>query len=139
MPIAARQYLQHSSLFASVGSGRPADQPDAAPWPTRETRRRQAHANVLRCGAGGSHDARGELDRFGRRKVDLSGHRTVITDFGLPSAGPTHVPQPRGKVPSCVAVGLDGTVYVVDKHAHGRGVLFAVDPTTGLRRVLSDF
>src|SRR5207302_6103227 len=43
------------------------------------------------------------------------------------------------KAPRGVAVAPDGTIFVVDAEAHGHGVLFAVDPATGLRRIFSDF
>src|SRR5438046_2835205 len=72
-------------------------------------------------------------------EVDLSGHRTVLTGFGKPAVGIKPRPQPLGKAPRGVAVAPDGTIFVVDAEAHGRGVLFAVDPATGLRRIFSDF
>jgi outer membrane protein assembly factor BamB len=70
--------------------------------------------------------------------LDESGQRSLLTDFGAPPL-PGRKKQPDGKYVSSVAVEQDGTIVVVDRQAGGQGELFAVDPNTGDRRVLSDF
>ena len=78
--------------------------------------------------------------------VDETGRRSVLTDFGSPPL-PGHRKQPDGKYVSSIAVEGDGTILVVDRQSGagatssvaGAGQLFAVDPSTGDRRVLSDF
>jgi len=69
-----------------------------------------------------------------------NGQRTILSDFGNASQGPV------GKTPVGVAysnglLGLGNTIYVIDNNAgtDNRGALFAIDPVTGARRVLSDF
>jgi cysteine-rich repeat protein/uncharacterized repeat protein (TIGR03803 family) len=69
-------------------------------------------------------------------RVDpVSGVRTVLSDFGNAAQGPL------GRHPFGVAVEPSGSVLVVDNVAgtNNRGTLFRVDPTTGMRTVLSDF
>ena len=70
--------------------------------------------------------------------LDASGHRSVLTDFGsIPLAG--RGKEPDGKDVRSLAVEQDGTILVLDREAGGPGELFAVDPSSGARRVLSDF
>jgi hypothetical protein len=61
--------------------------------------------------------------------------RTILSDFGNPNQGPL------GISPNDVAVEANGTILVVDVHAGttGVGALFRVNPTTGIRTLLSDF
>ena len=68
--------------------------------------------------------------------VDPSnGVRTVISDFGNSLQGPLGV-NPKG-----VAIEPSGSVLAIDENAgtNNRGALFRVDPSTGLRTLLSDF
>jgi hypothetical protein len=69
-----------------------------------------------------------------------TGVRTLLSDFGSPPHGPL------GRDPWGVALEADGTILVIDFNAsgvnvsfNGEGVLFRVDPGTGLRTRLSDF
>ncbi|WP_157754271.1 hypothetical protein [Lysobacter capsici] len=69
-----------------------------------------------------------------------NGMRTVLSDFGNESQGP------HGTVPADVFVetgllGAGSRIYVVDPGAgtNGNGLLFEVDPGTGMRTVVSDF
>jgi hypothetical protein len=66
---------------------------------------------------------------------DTFGFRTVLSDFGDSTQGPLGV-DPQG-----VAVEASGTLLVVDSEAgtNGKGLLFRVDPVTGVRTVLTDF
>jgi hypothetical protein len=69
-------------------------------------------------------------------KVDPStGARTIFSDFGDPTQGPT------GIDPSDVAVEASGTILVIDESAGtgGLGTLFRIDPVTGVRTILSNF
>ena len=65
----------------------------------------------------------------------VTGARTVLSDFGNALQGPT------GSKPGGVALGPGGAIYVVDTDAGtgANGVLFSVDPLTGMRTVLSNF
>jgi hypothetical protein len=75
-------------------------------------------------------------------KVDSSGNRTVLSDFGNSSEGPIG----SG---SLVAItwmpsglfGLGRTILVADSSAgtNGKGALFAVNTSTGARTILNDF
>lgn len=63
-----------------------------------------------------------------------TGMRTVLSDFGNPMQGPT------GQSPFGVTVVDSNTLLVIDSQGiSGNGTLFSVDPTTGMRAVLSDF
>jgi hypothetical protein len=76
-------------------------------------------------------DLRGALLRMDPK----TGTRTVLSDFGDSAQGPL------GGDPVGVAVETSGTILVTD-HFVGTnlgGVLFRVDPQTGMRTVLSDF
>jgi hypothetical protein len=72
--------------------------------------------------------------------LDVTGQRRLLTDFGS-SRNRLHGPltEPSGKEPTDVAVEADGTVLVLDRRAGGRGEVFAVDPTSGARSILTDF
>ena len=66
-------------------------------------------------------------------RVDaVSGARTVLSDFGDASQGPT------GISPSSVVVDASGTIFVTDPGVGDGGVLFRVDPVSGARTVVSD-
>lgn len=68
-------------------------------------------------------------------KIDpATGFRTVLSDFNDPSQGPLVVPGASG-----VAVDATGNIMVTDHGPGISGVLLSVDPSTGLRTVLSDF
>ncbi|SDX37824.1 hypothetical protein [Lysobacter enzymogenes] len=69
-----------------------------------------------------------------------NGNRKLLSDFGDESQGP------HGTVPADVFVetsllGAGSRIYVVDPGAgaNGNGLLFEVDPATGMRSVVSDF
>ena len=67
-------------------------------------------------------------------RVDpVSGLRTLVSDFGDATQGPTG--------PIGLALEADGTVLVIDFIAgtNFQGALFRVDPVSGLRTLLSDF
>jgi cysteine-rich repeat protein len=69
-------------------------------------------------------------------RVDpVTGARTVITDFSDQTKGPV------GSRPSGLAVEPSGGILVIDLNAgtNGIGTLFRVNPTTGMRTVVSDF
>jgi cysteine-rich repeat protein len=65
----------------------------------------------------------------------ITGARTVLSDFGNPTQGPT------GSKPAGVASGPNGVILVVDTDAGtgANGVLFSVNPVTGMRAVVSNF
>jgi cysteine-rich repeat protein len=65
----------------------------------------------------------------------ITGARTMLSDFGNPTQGPT------GSKPAGVAQGPNGVILVVDTDAGtgANGVLFSVNPVTGMRTVLSNF
>jgi len=67
--------------------------------------------------------------------VDARGRRTVLSDLGDPSQGPT------GVSPEEIAVARSGAIYVVDSDAGPRndGAVFAIDPRDGGRRTVSAF
>jgi hypothetical protein len=64
-----------------------------------------------------------------------TGVRAILSDFGDPAQGPTGV-DPVG-----IALGVGGIILVTDIEAgtDGNGALFSVNPTTGMRTLLSDF
>jgi hypothetical protein len=64
-----------------------------------------------------------------------TGARTILSDFGDASQGPT------GENPLGLTVDAAGTILVVDFGAGtgGLGALFAVDPADGSRTIVSDF
>ena len=67
----------------------------------------------------------------------VTGFRTIVSDFGDPSQGPSSVivGQQFG-----VDIDLSGSIYVTDGFGiTGRGVLFSIDPVTGFRTIVSDF
>ncbi|MFQ5820582.1 MAG: hypothetical protein ACE5I5_11385 [Candidatus Heimdallarchaeota archaeon] len=69
-------------------------------------------------------------------RVDpTTGVRTLFSDFGDATLGP------QGATPADLAVESAGTILVIDwgVGTNGRGGLFRVDPTTGVRILLSDF
>jgi cysteine-rich repeat protein len=69
-------------------------------------------------------------------RVNLSnGTRALVSDFGNAAQGP------RGVNPFGVALDAVGGLYVVDRDAgtSGRSALFYVDPTTGIRTLVSNF
>ena len=65
----------------------------------------------------------------------MSGVRTLLSDFNNPAQGPL------GVDPLSVALEATGDILVADFDAGRkfRGVLFRVDPVSGLRTLLSDF
>jgi hypothetical protein len=70
-------------------------------------------------------------------RVDRStGVRTMISDFGNPAQGPL-----GGTGPTAMAIDADGTVLVLDNFAgtSGLGQLFRVNPTTGIRMIVTDY
>src|SRR5262249_18892785 len=62
-------------------------------------------------------------------RVDFSGARTILSDFGNAAQGPLGL-DPRG-----VALDATGNILVIDQV----GVLFRVNPITGARTLLSNF
>lgn len=72
-----------------------------------------------------------------------NGARALLSDFGNPAQGPL------GQTPTGIARGAGGAIFVIDPDAGtdipndgktgGNGVLFEVNPTTGMRTLLSDF
>ncbi len=69
-------------------------------------------------------------------RVDpTTGTRTILSDFYDASQGP------RGNFPAGIAIEASGAILVTDVSAgtDERGVLFRVNPTTGIRTILSDF
>ena len=67
--------------------------------------------------------------------VPATGARTILSDFGDATQGPT------GVSPLSLTLNAAGTILVVDPSAGtgSAGVLFTVDPATGARMILSDF
>ena len=65
--------------------------------------------------------------------VPSYGTRTVISDFGDRAKGPL------GHSLHSVAVDAAGDIVVLDRPNNSRGALFKVDPTCGIRTILSDF
>ena len=65
----------------------------------------------------------------------VTGSRTILSDFGNASQGPT------GQDPVGVTVDTSGTILVTDGSAGTGfvGALFTVNPVTGSRTILSDF
>ena len=81
-------------------------------------------------GQGGSGSALGELVRIDPQ----TGFRTSVSNFNLPPN--------TGSNPTSVAVEADGQILVTDEgHTSTTplGLLFRVDPQSGLRSILSDF
>jgi hypothetical protein len=74
--------------------------------------------------------------------VDSNGKRTVVSDFGNPKQGPISSGHLNAVswVPSGL-LGSDRTLLALDPFGgtNQDGALFAVDPSTGQRRILSDF
>jgi len=69
-------------------------------------------------------------------RVDPStGVRTVVSDFGNAAQGPL------GIIPQGLAIDASGNILVIDEGAGTlfAGALFRVNPSTGLRTVVSDF
>jgi uncharacterized repeat protein (TIGR03803 family) len=64
-----------------------------------------------------------------------SGKRTLLSDFGDVGQGPT------GFTPYSVVIDSQGSILVIDSAAGtgGLGALFRVNPSTGVRTLLSDF
>ena len=69
-----------------------------------------------------------------------TGGRTVLSDFGNAAAGPVGV-TPVAVAYSNGLLGLGSAAYVIDNNAgtNGAGALFAVNPSTRARTLLSDF
>ena len=69
-----------------------------------------------------------------------TGNRTVLSDFGNPAQGHLADGGGGGTLRS-VVVGRGGKIFVTDLFSGtgGQGILFAVDPATGNRSVVSDF
>jgi cysteine-rich repeat protein len=65
----------------------------------------------------------------------ITGGRTMLSDFGNAAQGPT------GSKPGGVALGPGGAILIADTDAGtgANGVVFSVDPITGMRTVLSNF
>ena len=86
---------------------------------------------VLVVDADAGTDASGALFQVN----PTSGLRTLLSDFGDAAQGPV------GAFPTGVVVEGDGTILIADTDAgtNGAGALFRVDPTTGVRTLLSDF
>jgi uncharacterized repeat protein (TIGR03803 family) len=96
------------------------------------------HIYVADAEAGSQCNLPSAADRCGALfRVDgTTGQRTLVSDFGNVSQGPT------GEDPNALAFDpTDGTVLVLDDFAGacGCGELFRVNPATGARTVLSDF
>ncbi len=80
--------------------------------------------------------ATGQNQRGTLVRVDpVTGARTLISDFSDPTKGPL------GGHPFGLAVEPSGGILVIDDLAgtNGVGTLFRVNPTTGIRAVVSDF
>jgi hypothetical protein len=58
------------------------------------------------------------------------GSRTILSDFGDGTQGPT------GVAPGGITIGASGSILVIDS---GARALFTVDPADGSRTILSDF
>jgi outer membrane protein assembly factor BamB len=78
----------------------------------------------------GGTNGRGALLRID----PATGTGSLVSDFGDPAQGPLGASAARG-----VVVAEDGSLLVMDENAGGSGLLFSVDPVTGMRTVLSDF
>jgi hypothetical protein len=66
-----------------------------------------------------------------------TGARTIISDFGNPSQGPLGHPGGTG-----LAIENLGEILITDPFtagSNGRGALFRVNPSTGVRTIISDF
>ena len=96
----------------------------------------EAQSRILTVSPGGGSGRKGALF-----EIDGTGHRTVLTDFGGTSLSliGRNKKQPKGKLPTDVAIARDGSIFVVDALAGKKGQLFAINPTTGARVILSDF
>ena len=64
-----------------------------------------------------------------------TGERTILSDFSDPTQGPI------GDEVGDLAIESSGNILVIDENAGtgGNGVLFRIDPVTGVRTILSDF
>jgi hypothetical protein len=74
--------------------------------------------------------------------VDSSGNRVVFSDFGNPGQGPISSGYLSAVVTAPAGfLGLGQTLLVVDTQGgtNSQGALFAVNPATGQRTILSDF
>jgi hypothetical protein len=74
--------------------------------------------------------------------VDSVGNRVVVSDFGNPGQGPISSGYLSAMVSAPTGfLGLGQTLLTLDTlgGTNGHGALFAVNPTTGQRTVLSDF
>ncbi len=69
-----------------------------------------------------------------------TGQRTMLSDFGNTAQGAVGV-TPIGIAYGNGLLGLGSTIYVIDNEAgtNNDGALFAVNPTSGTRTLLSDF
>jgi sugar lactone lactonase YvrE len=66
-------------------------------------------------------------------RVDpINGARTLLSDFGNALQGPT------GGSPAHIAIEASGTIVVTDTTAGSGGLVFRVDPSTGMRTIVSD-
>jgi hypothetical protein len=73
--------------------------------------------------------------------IDSSGHRTIITDFGSNTKVGGTLKQPKGANPQYGAVEANGNVVVELPGAGTKSAdaLVLIDPSTGIRTLLSDF
>lgn len=91
----------------------------------------EANGSILVLDVSAGTNATGLLFRIN----PANGSRTVVSDFGSFTFGPL------GDAPADVAVEANGSILVVDFEAGtgGRGLLFRLDRTTGIRSPLTDF
>jgi DNA-binding beta-propeller fold protein YncE len=89
----------------------------------------EASGNILVTDESAGTGGNGALFRIN----PVTGVRTILSDFGDADQG-----QTGGEVGG-VAVEASGSILVVDENVLGNGALFRIDPTTGVRTVLSDF
>jgi hypothetical protein len=118
-----------ASVLASVEGAAGAEPPSPRPL---------SPGDIVVIDSLGGTDSRGALFR-----VDPStGARTILSDFGDPSQGPIN-PLDRGSRPHHVRLAISNLtdILVVDGlfGTNARGALFRVDPSTGVRTILSDF
>lgn len=90
-----------------------------------------ASGDILVTDGDAGTDGRGVLFRVN----PSDGTRTVVSDFGNPAQGE------RGVDPAGVTIDASGNIFVIDPQAgtNRSGALFRVNPTTGIRTVVSDF
>lgn len=69
-----------------------------------------------------------------------TGQRSILSDFGTWSQGPVGKSQ-TGMVVVNRTLNNGSDIYVIDQYAgsHGHGVIFKIDPQTGIRSIFSDF